>query len=109
MDVDGTLSLPKGESQGYADVVPRAEVVAKLREYRAQGFSVILYTSRNMRTYEGNLGEINARTLPVLLDWLGKHDIPFDEIHVGKPWPGRGGFYVDDKTIRPDEFVRLSY
>jgi capsule biosynthesis phosphatase len=28
---------------------------------------------------------------------------------MGKPWGGRGGFYVDDKAIRPDEFLRLSY
>ena len=30
-------------------------------------------------------------------------------MHLGKPWPGRGGFYVDDKSIRPDEFLKLSY
>ena len=24
---------------------------------------------------------------------------------MGKPWPGYGGFYVDDKAIRPSEFV----
>jgi capsule biosynthesis phosphatase len=41
--------------------------------------------------------------------WLAKHDIPYDEIHFGKPWPGSGGFYVDDRAIRPSEFRRLSY
>ena len=28
---------------------------------------------------------------------------------MGKPWPGRGGFYVDDRSIRPSEFMALSY
>ena len=32
-------------------------------------------------------------------------DIPYDEIIYGKPWPGHKGFYVDDRTIRPDEFL----
>jgi capsule biosynthesis phosphatase len=41
--------------------------------------------------------------------WLDRHQVPYDELHVGKPWGGKGGFYVDDKAIRPDEFTRLSY
>ena len=44
-----------------------------------------------------------------IVNWLNKHDVPFDEIHIGKPWCGDDGFYVDDKAIRPDEFARLSY
>ena len=34
-------------------------------------------------------------------DW----DIPYDEIIYGKPWPGHNGFYVDDRAVRPDEFL----
>jgi capsule biosynthesis phosphatase len=62
-----------------------------------------------MNTYNGNVGLITANTAKTLLAWLERHDVPFDELHVGKPWPGRGGFYVDDKAIRPDEFLKLSY
>ena len=36
-------------------------------------------------------------------------NIPFDEIYYSKPWQGKGGFYIDDKTIRPNEFLKLSY
>ena len=83
--------------------------MATLRRYREQGFYIIVSTARNMRTYQNNVGKINAHTLPVLLDWLAKHEIPFDEVHVAKPWCGFDGFYVDDKSIRPDEFVNKSY
>ena len=62
-----------------------------------------------MRKYENSVGKIAANTLPVIVNWLNKHDVPFDEIHIGKPWCGDDGFYVDDKAIRPDEFARLSY
>ena len=108
MDLDGTLTV---EAAGvpYAELSPNAAVVAKLREYRAQGFKVAIYTARNMRTHAKSIGAINAQTLPAIVDWLHRHDIPFDEIHVGKPWPDSGGFYVDDRAIRPDEFVNLSY
>lgn len=109
MDVDGTLCEVKSADQSYLDVAPRAEVVAKLRAYRAEGFYIILHSARNMRTYQGNIGKIIANTTQILVEWLDKHQIPYDEIHLGKPWPGKGGFYVDDRSVRPDEFVKMSY
>jgi capsule biosynthesis phosphatase len=109
MDIDGTLCVKKAKDCAYGDVEPVPEVVATLRDYRANGFYVILATSRNMNTYSGNIGLINANTLKTLMGWLDRHDIPYDEIHVGKPWGGKGGFYVDDKAIRPSDFTKLSY
>jgi hypothetical protein len=38
-----------------------------------------------MSTYKNNLGKINKHTAPVLLEWLGKWDVPYDEILFGKP------------------------
>lgn len=93
---------------GYANALPNLALIARLREYRANGFDIVISTSRSMRTYGGNVGKINAHTLPVILDWLGRHDVPYDEIHVGKPWCGLEGFYVDDRAIRPSEFLRYS-
>jgi capsule biosynthesis phosphatase len=62
-----------------------------------------------MRTFSNSVGKINAVTLPIIIAWLERHEEPFDEIHVGKPWCGHDGFYVDDKAIRPSEFCDLSY
>lgn len=109
VDVDGTLCPINRPGESYADLEPYPEMREALRTYKERGFYVILMTSRNMRTFDGNIGKILANTAPVLLDWLKKHDIPYDEIHFGKPWPGRGGFYVDDRAIRPQEFLSLSY
>lgn len=109
MDVDGTLCSKKQKHETYMDVTPAPDVVAALRAYREAGFYVILATSRNMNTHDGNVGRINATTAKTLMQWLDRHEIPYDELHVGKPWAGRGGFYVDDKAIRPEEFVRMTY
>lgn len=108
MDLDGTLTLEL-EGVPYAELQPNPDVVAKLREYRANGFEIAVYTARNMRTHSKSVGKINAETIPEIVAWLRRHDIPFDELHVGKPWPQRGGFYVDDRAIRPDEFVNLTH
>ena len=107
-DLDGTLTHDD-PSVGYAERQPNAAVVEKLRAYQQQGFEIVICSARNMRTYEGQIGKINANTLPVILDWLTRHEIPFDEVHVGKPWCGADGFYVDDKAVRPSEFLALSH
>ncbi|MEO0038707.1 MAG: hypothetical protein RIQ59_1918, partial [Bacteroidota bacterium] len=56
-----------------------------------------------------NIGKINVNTLPVIIDWLDKNKIEYDEIFVGKPWCGFDGFYIDDKAIRPSEFLKYNY
>ncbi len=107
-DIDGTLCPIKKKEEEYIDLVPYKEMVDKIREYKAGGARIVLFTSRNMNSYKGNIGLINANTAVVLLEWLKKWDIPYDEIIYGKPWPGHHGFYVDDRTIRPDEFLNCS-
>ncbi len=107
VDLDDTLTCPD-RTRSYAEKEPNLPLVARLREYKADGFEIVIQTARNMRTFEGSIGKINVHTLPVIIAWLQRHDVPYDEIHVGKPWCGFEGFYVDDRAIRPSEFVSLS-
>ena len=107
-DIDGTLCEFKSKNQEYIDLQPKQDVLQKMLAYKSEGYYIILYTARQMRTHEGNVGRINANTGKVLFEWLDKFEIPYDEIHFGKPWCGHKGFYVDDKAIRPDEFVNMS-
>jgi capsule biosynthesis phosphatase len=107
MDLDDTICSTKDGD--YENSTPKPEIIAKLRQYKTLGFEIVISTSRNMRTYSGNIGKISANTLPIILEWLKRHEVPYDEIYVGKPWCGTEGFYVDDKAIRPDEFAALSY
>lgn len=107
MDLDDTMChTVDGDYVNSAPVIP---VIEKIREYKDMGFTIVINTSRSMRTYEGNVGKINAYTLPTIIEWLNKHAVPYDELMVGKPWCGMEGFYVDDKAIRPSEFVEKSY
>lgn len=108
VDIDGTLCDIKASGQSYADLVPRPGMLDRLREYQARGYTICLFTARNMRTHSQNLGLINKHTAPVLLEWLAKWDVPYDELLFGKPWPRKKGFYIDDRAVRPDEFLRMS-
>jgi capsule biosynthesis phosphatase len=106
MDLDDTICRTKDGN--YTESEPVAGVVEKLHEYKRAGFDIVIHTSRNVRTFEGNVGKITAHTLPIIIEWLRRHNIPYDEIYVGKPWCGHEGFYVDDRAIRPSEFCSLS-
>ncbi|EFS7614843.1 capsular biosynthesis protein [Salmonella enterica] len=108
IDIDMTLTKGKGPG-GYEDALVNKDLVVKLKEYKEQGFMIVLNTSRNMNSYNNNIGLINKNTLPVIIKWLKVNDIPYDEIYVGKPWCGYEGFYVDDKAIRPSEFINYTY
>ena len=108
VDVDGTLCPIKAAGQSYSDLQPEPRMLARLQEMAATGWRIVIHSARGMRSYDGNPGEINAHVLPVLLDWLQRHEVPFHEVHVGKPWPGNNGYYVDDRSVRPREFIENS-
>ena len=107
-DIDGTICPIKNKDEKYEDLIPYKDMVEKIREYHDHGAKIVLFSSRNMNSYDGNIGKINKYTAPILIEWLNKWNIPYDEIIFGKPWPGRLGFYVDDRTIRPLEFLNCS-
>ena len=107
MDLDDTISFTKNGD--YSTAKPDLEVVERMREYKENGFKIVIHSARNMRTYDGNLVLINANTLPIVTHWLDENEVPYDEIFMGKPWCGFDGFYVDDKSIRPNEFKELTY
>ena len=104
MDLDDTIC--QTIDGDYRNSIPVAPVIETMQEYKRLGFEIVINTSRNMRTYKGNTGKIAANTLPIIIEWLNKHNVPYDEIYIGKPWCGTEGFYVDDRSIRPDEFVK---
>lgn len=105
LDIDGTITIESSYLGDYSGVKVNQKFLDKIIELKRNGFWIILYTSRNMQTYEGNVGMILANTAPILIKWLNENNIPFDELHFGKPWCGNSGFYVDDKAIRPKEFL----
>ena len=106
VDLDNTICFSEGD---YKKALPNIPVIKQLDLYKSMGFEIIISTSRNMRTFGNNIGKINIHTLPAIINWLDSNNVAYDEVIVGKPWCGNDGFYVDDKSIRPDEFAQLTY
>ena len=106
VDLDNTISYTiKGD---YVNSKPIEQTINMLRKYHDDGWEIVINSSRNMRTYDANVGKINIYTLPNIISWLNKYNVPYDEIIVGKPWCGYDGFYIDDKAIRPSEFHSMN-
>ena len=108
VDLDGTICPIKKSNEKYENLKPYENIIEKLKEYKTDGFKIMIFTARNMRSYENNLGLINIHTSRMTMDWLEKWEIPYDEIIFAKPWPGKEGYYIDDRAIRPDEFLKYS-
>jgi capsule biosynthesis phosphatase len=97
IDLDGVIASFKCEGESYADVKPIPGAVEKLQALKSRGHKIILYTARHMKTCHGNVGMVVARVGGVTLDWLKRHEIPYDEIYFGKPW---ADVYIDDNAFR---------
>ncbi|MEP7108273.1 MAG: HAD-IIIC family phosphatase, partial [Ferruginibacter sp.] len=76
VDLDDTVSITIDGD--YINSSPVPEIIEKLKQYKKEGFEIVINSSRNMRTYKTNLGKINIYTLPNIIDWLRKHEVPFD-------------------------------
>ena len=83
IDIDGTICTEEKQfSRSLANPIEGA--IEALREIKAKNHTIILYSSRIWAEYE------------MTVDWLRKHDIPYDQLILGKP---QGDFWIDDRAI----------
>ena len=103
VDIDKTICESPNQKD-YSKCKPIKSVCSKLIEENKKGTYIILFTSRNVRTFRGNIGLINKYTSVVLIDWLKNNHIPYDEIYFNKPWGFGDLNYIDDKCLSIEEF-----
>lgn len=97
LDLDGVIANLKQSGQTYANIEPVPGAVAKVQSLKKAGHYIIIQTARHMKTCSGNVGMVQARIARDTLDWLERHEIPYDEIYFGKPW---AQIYIDDNGFR---------
>ena len=106
VDLDNTITIEE-PSVPYAKKKPNLEVISKLHEYKKMGFKIIINTARRMKTHRNDESLILKDVGEDTLTWLKKNDVPYDGLKFGKPF-AENGFYVDDKSVRPNEFLEMS-
>ena len=105
IDVDGVLCELRRPEQSYADVQPLPGATEKMNSLKQAGHYIILNTARHMATCNSNVGLVVARQGKTLIDWLAKHNIPYDELWFGKP---HADVYLDDNAHRFTSWKEIS-
>ena len=84
IDIDGTICEEKRQfSRSLAKPLPDA--IQSLKSLKKRGCILILYSARTWAEYE------------MTLNWLKSHDVPFDQLILGKP---EGDYWIDDRAIK---------
>ncbi|MEM3369380.1 MAG: sugar phosphate nucleotidyltransferase [Candidatus Micrarchaeia archaeon] len=96
VDLDGTLCELKSPNETYLEVKPKKEMIELLKKLKKEGHEIIIYTSRHMRTCNGNVNKVKEKIGKITEDWLRKEGVPYDEIYFGKPY---GDIIIDDMAI----------
>lgn len=104
MDIDDTISfaLTYADPSVYAEAEPNLELIATMQRLSKMGYKFILHTSRGWISCKEDPERAKEKYLKQIEAWMQKYDVPYERIIFGKPF---GIIYVDDKSIRPDEFV----
>lgn len=114
VDLDNTICFSNTDPEArkrndtyelYYDPEPNLPLIYKLRLAKKQGYTIVISTSRRMMTHAGDLHKIRADVEAYTTAWLDRYDVPYDELIFGKPF---GVYYIDDKSLRPDEFLGVN-
>jgi len=97
VDLDGTICENIKPGVTYADVKPLPGAVDALEELKQRGYYIIIFTARNMRACNNNIGRVVARQGPIVFEWLKKYGVPYDEVRFGKP---HVDYFIDDKGMK---------
>jgi capsule biosynthesis phosphatase len=96
-DLDNTLvSYPiiKGD---YTTVQPIEQNINYLKFLKKMGHTIIIHTARRMKTHNGDVEKVIQDIGEITINTLKEYDIPYDELHFGKPF---ANFYIDDLAVK---------
>ena len=104
VDLDKTLCTKKKSYETYADVLPYNNIINILNNLHDCGSDVIIESARNMLTQNNDESKVIKNVGLTTLKWLEDNNVKYDGIKFGKTM---GTCYIDDKALRPKEFIKL--
>ena len=108
-DLDNTVAL-RDNSLPYEKLRKFRFLTEQICEARVK-FSEIdfeIHTARKMKTFDGDIEKIKNHTLPKISLWLKENNLDFTNVHVGKPYCGENGLYIDDRNLTLRSFQLLT-
>lgn len=104
MDIDDTISFSKsvGTVAGYTGAIPNLPIIQTMQRLAAEGYEFVLHTARGWISCNEDPVAAEAKYREQIEEWLERYEVPYTKLIFGKPY---GILYVDDKSMRPDEFL----
>lgn len=104
VDLDKTLCTKKASNETYADVKPHTDIIETINKVKDLGADVIIESARNMLTQNNDESKVIKNIGKTTLQWLDDNNVHYDGIKFGKTM---GTCYIDDKALRPKEFMKI--
>lgn len=104
VDLDKTLCTEKKSTESYNEVKPISNLIDVLNICNNNGAEIIIESARNMLTQNNNESKVIKNIGLVTLKWLEDNNIQYNGIKFGKTM---GTCYIDDKALRPKEFIKI--
>lgn len=102
VDIDDTISTHN--NRDYVNAKPHYDIIRKLNNLYDSGFNIIYFTARGALSSNGNIQDIEKNCRAIVEDWMTVHNVKYTYLLFGKPL---GLYYIDDKALRPDEFMKM--
>ena len=101
VDIDDTLCSVI--NRDFLNAIPYQDVIDKVNEYYDKGYEVVISTARGQNSCN-TPEEMQEKYFKVTKEWLDKAGVKYHKLEIG--YKQNADMYVDDKAIRPDEFVK---
>lgn len=107
-DIDDTICFTNHNEtdtyKKYGLAKPNNKIISIMQKLKAEGWYITLLSARRMLTHNGNIEMVKADVGDITTEWLKQHNVPYDNIHFGKPYASH--YYIDDKGINLDDFIK---
>jgi capsule biosynthesis phosphatase len=102
VDLDDTISFCY--DRDFANAAPNIELINKINKLFDQGWDIEILTARGQLSCDGDSEAAREKYWTQITEWLHKNGVKYHCLSFHKPL---ATFYVDDKALRPDEFVAM--
>jgi len=100
-DIDDTISFTK--NRDWENAIPNTILIKKLNSLYDNGYEIFYVTSRGCLSFKGNRKKAEEYYRPIIEKWFKNNNVKYTKLSFEKHF---GLYYIDDKAITPDEFIK---
>jgi len=103
VDVDDTILTT--ENRDYANSTPNIPLIEKINGLYDEGWSIFYFSARGHVSYNNDIYDVEGTVYPIMEQWMEDNNVKYTRVLLGKPI---AKYYIDDKAILPEEFLKLN-